>query len=264
VRGLFVTGTDTGVGKTILSAALLATMAVQGEPARAHKPVLTGLDEQPAHAWPPDHELLGAAADMAPNEVAALRYGPAVSPHLAAALAGRPIEPADLLSAARAAATAAAGEQRALIVEGVGGLLTPLAEDFSICDLAAALGLGVLIAARPGLGTINHTLLTLAVARAAGLDVRAVVLTPWPRDPSQLERSNRATIERIGAVAVELLSEACGPDPAALARAGESLPWRSWLGEDTWTIQAASAAASTTAAVTAARSSSSMTYGGIV
>ena len=175
--------------------------------------------------WPADHELLAAAAGMAPEEVAPLRFGPAVSPHLAAELAGEPIDPERLLAAAPCGARA--GET--LIVEGVGGLLVPLREDYSVCDLAVALGLPVLIAARPGLGTINHTLLTLRVARAAGLDVRAVVLTPWPQEPSALERSNRETIARIGAVEVRTLSRADSAEPSELARAGGELPWRRWL-----------------------------------
>jgi dethiobiotin synthetase len=225
VRGLFVTGTDTGAGKTVLSAALLAAMAAAGERVRAHKPVVTGLHE-PSTTWPPDHELLAAAAGMTPEDVAPLRYGPAVSPHLAAQLAGERIDPATLLAAAQAAA-----KDTTLIVEGVGGLLTPLADGYTVCDLAAALGLPVLIAARPGLGTINHTLLTLRAARAAGLDVRAVVLSPWPEDPSALERSNRETIAHMGEVEVDTLARASGPQIAELARAGAALPWRRWLGE---------------------------------
>jgi dethiobiotin synthetase len=233
VRGLFVIGTDTGVGKTVVSAALLAAMAAEGEPVRAHKPVVTGLDEQPeggaGGAWPADHEVLAAAAGMAPDDVAPLRFGPAVSPALAGTLAGERVEPARLLAAARAAREAA-GEGGTLIVEGVGGLLSPLADDFTVCDLAAALALPILIAARPGLGTINHTLLTIRVARAAGLHVRAVVLTPWPRRPSVLERSNRETIASMGAVEVAILGPVARPEPAALAQAGASLPWRDWLG----------------------------------
>jgi len=89
----------------------------------------------------------------------------------------------------------------------------------------------VLIAARPGLGTINHTLLTVQAARAAGLELCAVVMTPWPGDPSRMELSNRRTIARLGAVEVHGLDILDGPDPADLARAGEDLPWRGWLGE---------------------------------
>ncbi len=227
MRGLFVTGTDTGVGKTVLSAALAAALAAAGEPVRAFKPVVTGLDD-PAEAsggWPADHVLLGMAAGMAPEDVSPLRFGPAVSPHLAAELAGQTIEPERLLAAARASVQGG----QTLIAEGVGGLLVPLREDYSVRDLAVALGLPVLIAARPGLGTINHTLLTLDAARAAGLDVRAVVLTPWPHEPTVLERSNRETLARAGEVDVETLSPIAGPELAELARAGGQLPWRRWL-----------------------------------
>jgi dethiobiotin synthetase len=230
VPGLFVTGTGTGVGKTILSACLLAAIAAAGEPVRAHKPVVTGLDDSPRR-WPPDHELLAAAAGMAPADVSPLRYRPAVSPHLAAELAGELLDPAQLLAAARGDARAAG--ERPVLVEGIGGLLVPLAEDYTVRDLAVQLGLPLLIAAPPGLGTINHTLLTLHAARAAGLDVRAVVLTPWPELPSAMERSNRQTIGRLGAIEVHGLPYLPGPDPVMLARAGAGLPWRRWLSSRT-------------------------------
>jgi dethiobiotin synthetase len=116
-------------------------------------------------------------------------------------------------------------------VEGVGGLLVPLSEDFSVCDLALALGLPLVIAARPGLGTINHTLLTLSVAREVGLEVAAAVLTPWPERPSALELSNRETIARLGKVEVATLAPVQSPDPAELARAGAGLPWQEWLSD---------------------------------
>ncbi len=228
MRGLFVTGTDTGAGKTILSAALLAAMRAAGEPVVAHKPVVTGLDDPPG-PWPPDHELLALAAGMDPDNVAPLRFGPAVSPHLAASMAGQSIEPSVLVENARAAIQRAADQKSTLLIEGVGGLLVPLTDDFTVRDLAVELGLPLLIAARPGLGTINHTLLTLAAARAAGLRVAAVVLTPWPDDPSDMERSNRETIALIGQVEVEPLPSVAGPNQAELARVGERLPWRRWL-----------------------------------
>ena len=97
------------------------------------------------------------------------------------------------------------------VVEGVGGLLVPLSESYLVRDLAVELGLPLLVAARPGLGTINHTLLTLEAARAAGLEVRAVVLTPWPSQPEAIERSNRETIARLGAVEVATLRALAGP-----------------------------------------------------
>lgn len=235
MRGLFVTGTDTGVGKTALSAALLAAIAADGEPVSAHKPAVTGLDDAGANGtqphWPADHELLGAAAGMAADEVAPLRYGPAVSPLLAGELAGETFGARRLLSAGAAAIADSSEREQTLIVEGVGGLLSPLAENLTVCDLAVALRLPLLIAARPGLGTINHTLLTLQSARAAGLTVRAVVLTPWPQEPSRLELSNLEAIVRFGFVEVDTLQRASGPQIAELARVGAKLPWRRWLGE---------------------------------
>lgn len=227
MRGLFVTGTGTGVGKTVLSAALLAAMSAAGVRVRAHKPVVTGLDEPSETGWPPDHELLAGVAGMTPEEVAPLRYAPAVSPHLAAALAGETIDPADLLARAREAASG----ENTLIVEGVGGLLAPLADAFTVRDLAVALGLPVVIAASPGLGTINHTLLSIESARAAGLDVRAVVLTPWPEAPAELERSNRNTISRLGEIEVAGLADVPSPSAVDLARAGNALPWQHWCPE---------------------------------
>jgi dethiobiotin synthetase len=240
MKGLFVTGTDTDVGKTVLSAALLAAMSAAGEAVVAHKPAVTGLDEQPgedqagsgraAATWPPDHELLGAAAGMAPEDVAPRRYVPAVSPQLAAELAGEPLDRRELLAGAADVAASAARQERTLIVEGAGGLLSPLAAELTVCDLAVALKLSLLIAARPGLGTVNHTLLTLQAARAAGLSVRAVVLTPWPERPSRLERYNREAITRFGFVEVETLALASSTEIAELARIGAALPWRRWLG----------------------------------
>jgi dethiobiotin synthetase len=226
MRGLFVTGTDTGVGKSIVAAAIVAALAHRGVRVAAYKPVLTGTDEAP-EGWPADHELLASVAGSLPEEVAPLRFGPAVSPHLAAQLAGRAIDPRELIRSAQAAGA----DADLLVVEGVGGLLVPLTTDFAVRDLAAALGLPVVIAARPGLGTINHTLLTIEAARAAALDVRAVVFTPWPATPSAMEQSNADTIAALGQVPVAGLPAVEAPEPEALARAGGALPIGDWVGD---------------------------------
>jgi len=215
LRGLFVTGTDTGVGKTVIAAALCAGLRARGERVAAFKPVVTGLDEQPAE-WPPDHELLASATGQTPEEVAPHRFGPAVSPHLAAELGGRELEPRDLVAQARRAAARA----DVLVAEGVGGLLVPITTEYSVRDLASELALPLLVAARPSLGTINHTLLTLEAARGAGLQVAAVVMTPWPAEPSVMEQSNRLAVERLGHV--EVLGMA-PTTPSSLASAGLAL-----------------------------------------
>ena len=225
MRGLFVTGTDTGVGKTVVAAAIAAALCDGGERVAVVKPVVTGLDEagEPG-APPPDHELLAAAAGVPPSSVTQLTFGPPLSPHLAAQLAGVAIAPPALVAAARAAAHGAS----VLIAEGVGGLLVPLTPGYLIRDYALELGLPLVVAARPGLGTINHTLLTLEAARAAGLRVAGVVLTPWPAEPGPALESNGATIASLGQVDVATLPHT-GLDVAALAQAGAALPLDRWL-----------------------------------
>src|SRR5688500_12039819 len=217
LRGVFVTGTDTGVGKSVLAAAICAALAARGERVAAFKPVVTGLDDPPDE-WPADHELLAgvASAGQSPEEVAPLRFGPPASPHLAAELAGERIEPAELLAAARAASERA----DILVAEGGGGLMGPLTPGHLARGLAGEPGLALVIAARPGLGTINHSLLTIEAARAAGLTVRAVVLTPWPGDPTGVELSNRDTISLLAGVEVEVLRTT---KPSSLVEAGAPL-----------------------------------------
>jgi dethiobiotin synthetase len=197
VRGVFVTGTGTEVGKTVVAAVLARTLAAAGATVAVFKPAVTGLEE-PRES---DHELLRRAAGsgQSDEEIAPYRYGPPASPHLAASLAGEEIDPERL----RATAEAAAAGVEELVCEGVGGLLVPLAGAYTVRDLAVALGLPVVVAAAPGLGTINHTLLTLEAARNAGLEVAMVVLTPWPDAPSSIEASNLETIAELGEVRVE-------------------------------------------------------------
>jgi dethiobiotin synthetase len=225
VRGVFVAGTDTGVGKTILAACVCAGLAARGEKVAAYKPAVTGTEEDPPEGWARDHELLAsvASAGQSPEDVSPHRYAPPVSPHYAAEMAGDQIEPNELLAKARNAADHA----DALVCEGVGGLLVPLTSGYLIRDLALDLNLPLVIAARPGLGTINHTLLTLEAARTAGLDVRGVVMTPW--EGGDMAESNRATVELIGNIAVTRLPPITRDE---LADAGAKLPLDDWLHRD--------------------------------
>ena len=225
LRGCFVTGTDTGAGKTVLAAAITAALRTRDIDVVPLKPVVTGLDEAAPSEWPHDHELLARAGGVDANAVSFERYGPPASPHLAGELAGRPINFRRLLGRIRAVAR----RHELAVIEGVGGLMVPLAPGCDVRELVRSLGLPLLIAARPGLGTINHTLLTLAAARAARLNVQAVVMTPWPRAAGTIERSNRATIAALGAVAVEVLPAVERGEPELLAQAAESLPVDQWL-----------------------------------
>jgi dethiobiotin synthetase len=211
-KGFFVTGTGTEVGKTVVAAVLANALRRQGATVAVFKPAVTGLDE-PGET---DHALLRRAAgsQQSDDEIAPYRFGTPASPHLAAAQAAEEIDPERLCSSAQSAAAGA----DVLVCEGVGGLLVPLSwrlggairdqgAGYLIRDLAVDLELPMIVAASPGLGTINHTLLTLESARAAGLGVAAVVLTPWPAEPNPIERSNLETIESLGEVTVLTLPQ---------------------------------------------------------
>ncbi len=191
----------------MVAATIARTLAGEGQRVAVFKPAVTGLDE----GVETDHELLRRASGsrQSDEEIAPYRYGPPASPHLAAALAGEEIDPERLRQAAAAAAEGA----DAIVCEGVGGLLVPLSLDYLVRDLAADLGYPLVIVAGPGLGTINHTLLTVESARAAGLEVAAVVLNPWPEKPTEIERSNRETIADLVAAPVLTLPQINLSDP---------------------------------------------------
>jgi dethiobiotin synthetase len=217
--GVFVTGTSTDVGKTVVAAALARTLAADGKSVAVFKPAFTELEEFPDYdeaaelaaieaagdGWAsieglPDPAALRAAArsSQSDEEISPYRFDPPMSPHLAAGLAGVEIDPETVMRAAREAADGV----EAIVCEGAGGLLVPLSPTWSIRSCAVELGYPLVVAASPGLGTINHTLLTIESARAVGLKVAAVVLNPWPDDPTPIETDNRETIAALSGVEV--------------------------------------------------------------
>ncbi|HLI85368.1 MAG TPA: dethiobiotin synthase [Bryobacteraceae bacterium] len=181
MRGLFVTGTDTGVGKTVLSAALLGRYR-DSAPLRYWKPVQTGIEQDDDTA---EVRRLGAREEELCE--LGLRLANPVSPHLAAARAGIRISVDGLL-----AMLPPDKEESRWIVEGAGGALVPLNGSELMIDLMRALGLAVVVAARSGLGTINHTLLTLEALRARSQPVGGVVLV------GKHNADNCAAIEKYG------------------------------------------------------------------
>ncbi len=187
MNSLFVTGTDTGVGKTVLTAALVAAARAGGQDVVPMKPVQTGCEPGADGGFvSPDLELVLSLAglDAAPQDrerMSLFRFKDACSPHLAAAREDRPMRVLEIVTAYAQLAS----HHDAVVVEGAGGLLVPLNDEETMRDLAIALGLEVVIASRPGLGTLNHTLLTVESLRTAGVSVRAVVIvqsTPEPLD----------------------------------------------------------------------------------
>lgn len=218
MRGVFVTGTGTGVGKTVVAAVISRELSAGGSSVAVFKPALTGLEDE----GEPDHELLRRASEttQSDEEIAPYRFDPPLSPHLAAELAGVEIDPDRLIRVARRAASGA----DAIVCEGVGGLLVPLRRDYLVRDLARDLSLPLVVVAAPGLGTINHTLLTLEVARRADLEIAGVVLTPWPEPPGRIERSNLETIRDLGEVPVVTLAPLDLRNPASWPPLGPEQP----------------------------------------
>lgn len=184
-RGFFVTGTDTGVGKTVVSAALLLRLR-ERTAVRYWKPVQTGI-EQDDDTREVRQLARATAREMRTDGV---RLERPVSPHLAARLAGIRIDLEPL------ALAPTPNESVAWIVEGAGGVLVPINERDLMIDLMCQLGLPAVIAARSTLGTINHTLLTIGAVRHAGLTVAGVVMVgPWNPDNRQaIETYGRTTV----------------------------------------------------------------------
>ena len=191
MRGLFVTGTDTGVGKTEVSCALVAAARADGFDLGAMKPAQSGVEP----GDPGDAQRLRAAAGETdpPELVCPYTFAAPQAPGVAARLAGGEIRLEVILEAARVLAA----RHTALLVEGAGGLLVPLTPRHSYADLAVALGLPVLVVARAGLGTVNHTALTVEALRARGLAVAGVVLNRTSAESDPSVPHNAAEIERL-------------------------------------------------------------------
>lgn len=181
---LFVTGTDTGVGKTVVSALLSRLLD-----AVYVKPVQSG-----AADGDDDAADVAALADV-PTVVGPV-IGPSLAPGVAVRRAGAHLPMAELVAVVEHARVTHPG--RRLVVEGAGGLLVELASDGGTCaDLCALLGTPVVVVARPGLGTLNHTALTLSELDRRGLELAGVVVSGYPADPDEATRTNLAELDRI-------------------------------------------------------------------
>lgn len=196
MRGLFVTATDTGVGKTEVACALVSGARVDGLDVGVMKPAQSGVTP----GEPSDAERLSAAAGGAdPLElICPHSFAAPLAPGVAARLAGVTLSLGALVDRARALAA----RHQALLVEGAGGLLVPLTPTETYADLMVALGLPVLVVARAGLGTVNHTALTVEALRARGLVIAGLVLNrTTPADDPSVPH-NAAELERLTGLAV--------------------------------------------------------------
>lgn len=198
--GIFVTGTDTGVGKTAVAGALAAVMREMGIDVGVMKPIQTGALPEGDRLVAPDAEFLLAAAgiDDARNLVSPEMYSAPVAPLVAAEMEGRPVDVGKIWLAYRRLQS----KHDYVIVEGAGGLAVPIADKMTMADLARSMAQPILIVARASLGTINHTVLTVEYARAAKLQIAGIVVNRMPVHPDVAERTSPAVIERLTGVPI--------------------------------------------------------------
>jgi dethiobiotin synthetase len=194
VNGLFVAGTDTGVGKTAVTAGVVLALRGRGYSVGVVKPIQSG-----ALAADPDGDAMllkcwTGVAESA-SELAPYSFAAPLAPLVAAEVEGREVHLAEVVESVHAVAD----RYESVIVEGAGGLLVPVGADWTVADLACALGLPVLVVARAGLGTVNHSALTVLALRGLGLEPIGVVLNGAEDDSSQ---RNAELIERLADVPV--------------------------------------------------------------
>jgi dethiobiotin synthetase len=216
IPGLFITGTDTGVGKSVVAGAIAAWFRRQGRRVGVLKPVATGCERRREGLVSTDAEFLAHCADARHplDLICPQRYAEPLAPSVAAERAGQPVD----WSAVRRSIELICRDSDVLIVEGVGGVMVPLDERHTVLDLASWLGLPAVVVARAGLGTINHTLLTLHALRQVAT-VAGVVINRYPAETAGVaEETNPRMIDKWGRHPVLCIvpDEAVVGDPPSL------------------------------------------------
>ena len=193
-HGIFITGTDTGVGKTVITAAIAWTLKRAGRDVAVIKPIQTGTEQTGPMDIDFIQKVLGTNYDI--DDVCPYRFPKPLAPLVASEIEGEKID-ADKI---RKAYIKLKSAHEVVLVEGAGGLLVPILEDYLMSDLASDLGLPLVVVARPRLGTLNHTLLTIQSGSARGLEMLGVVINNFPRDPGIAERTNPGLITEMTGV----------------------------------------------------------------
>ncbi len=200
-RGIFITGTDTGVGKTFVAAGILKVMKSRGMSVCPMKPVESGCRLVNGKLRPPDAlqllKISGVREDLDIINPYRLRH--ALAPSVAAEMEGVHIDKKKILDCYRKLS----GRHDTVIVEGAGGLMVPVYRDYLFSDMIEDFGLPLVIVARSGLGTINHTLLTLEAARNRGIEVAGVVFNDSEqRRRGAAEKTSPEVVRRLGETAI--------------------------------------------------------------
>ena len=195
--GVFITGTDTGVGKTVVTAAIVVALKAHGINVGIMKPIVTGLETP--HSPPSDPAWLMSVTGVqdSPSLVTPYRFRLAASPLVAATHEHVSLDLTRITQAFQALAT----QRDCVLVEGIGGVLVPITKDLFVADLIKRLGLSVLVVARASLGSINHTLLTLECLRSRGVPILGLIFNTPARPPSDPDEAETVpTILRLSAL----------------------------------------------------------------
>jgi len=212
VRDLLVTGTDTGVGKTTIAAALVTALRARGLRALGFKPAETGV----AAGRQTDSDVLAlASGEENPLARPLLQLAEPLAPAVAAERAGVALDPDDIEARIRRLRE----EGYALVVEGAGGIMVPLSWGYTILDLAQACDLDAVVVARAGLGTLNHVAMTVLILRSHQIPIRGIVLNGRSAVPDLAESTNPASLSRMlhGVRVVEVPFEESGAPLQAAA-----------------------------------------------
>lgn len=195
-KGFFITGTDTGVGKTIIAGALIKSLEYLGVRVCAMKPVETGCGREGDFLVPYDGMFLKQMAHMEEpiTLVTPCRLATPLAPLIASEMDGIPLSVPDIMSSF----IKLRHRFDVVVAEGVGGLLVPLLKDYYVSDLAREMGLPLIIVAKPGLGTINHIMLTVRQAATAGLSIAGIILNYHrPPESSLAEETNPKLLAQV-------------------------------------------------------------------
>jgi len=196
VNGFFITGTDTDVGKTVVTACLSILFKNQGMDVGVMKPIETGVDPECSSAANSDAKFLMEVSSStdAEDEVCPYRLKTPASPYQSSQIASIQIQPATLLEKFKVLQS----RHSTLLVEGVGGLMVPITKRYNVADLALEMALPLIIVSRLKIGTLNHTSLTINAARQHGLKIKGIILNQQEKgDPDDVEKQQGKLIEEL-------------------------------------------------------------------
>lgn len=196
-KGIFITGTDTDIGKTVVTAAIACCIKNSGKSVAAVKPFQTGTEEEGFLDIEFIYKALGLAFKI--DDVCPIRLSKPLSPYSAAILEKKDINIPSLLKLLKEKFLISGGTT---LFEGAGGLMVPITKNYFMSDFAKDMGLSVIIVARPGLGTLNHTLLSIEHAKKKGLHILGIVICNYPSNPDLAESLNIDAINNLTEVEI--------------------------------------------------------------